>query len=269
MPATEQGTFLDTALELLSYAIGAEDKHDYTEAYAQYMAAVDYLMAAQQSESNEKSKALLKTKADEYLNRAETMRQRIDVETSTQPDTRVASGVVGIDKAHTTAQSVILDEAFKCAKQAIDADNSQNYGEAYKQYMKSMDYFMFAQRYELTEQSRSLIRSEVAEYLSRAESIKRHLNSLKELKTTNNVQLTKGPPRPPEVVFLHTATEITQRAIQQDTKGNYPSAYQLYNCAFDYFMLAHKYEKNEPSKIAIRASMEEYLSRAEALRKLI
>lgn len=37
------------------------------------------------------------------------MRQRIDVETSTQPDTRVASGVVGIDKAYTTAQSVVLD----------------------------------------------------------------------------------------------------------------------------------------------------------------
>lgn len=80
MPAPEQGSFLDvsarhnivscltvdlrrlshsispyvtlhtvqTALELLAHAIDAEDKHDYTEAYAQYMAALDYLMAAQQ-----------------------------------------------------------------------------------------------------------------------------------------------------------------------------------------------------------------------------
>ena len=39
-----------------------------------------------------------------------------------------------------------VQEAFKCAKQAIDADASQNYVEAYSQYMKSMDYFMFAQR---------------------------------------------------------------------------------------------------------------------------
>ena len=39
-----------------------------------------------------------------------------------------------------------VQEAFKCAKQAIDADASQNYVEAYSQYMKSMDYFMFSQR---------------------------------------------------------------------------------------------------------------------------
>ena len=38
---------MQTALELLSHAIDAENNHDYTEAYAQYMAALDYLMAAQ------------------------------------------------------------------------------------------------------------------------------------------------------------------------------------------------------------------------------
>ncbi|KAF8552139.1 hypothetical protein OG21DRAFT_1486439 [Imleria badia] len=269
MPATDsQGTFLDTALELLSYAIDAEDNHDYTEAYAQYMAALDYLMAAQQAETNEKSRALLKSKADEYLNRAEEIRQR----TYKQPDTSAAADVNGFQKGHITAQSVILEEAFKCAKQAIDADASKNYAEAYKQYMKSMDYFMFAQRCftdELNEQSRSLIRSEVAEYLTRAEAIKKHLDSLEESESRAviNVNLSKGPPRPPEVVFLHTAIEITQRAIQQDTKKNYRSAYELYNGALDYFMLSQKYEKNEQSRTAIRASMEEYLSRAEALKK--
>ncbi|KAH0831043.1 hypothetical protein J3R83DRAFT_13547 [Lanmaoa asiatica] len=271
MSAPEQGAFLDTALELLSHAIDAEDNHDYTEAYAQYMAALDYLMAAQQSETNENSRALLKTKADEYLNRAETIRQHIDVDTHKQQTDRsgVAADLSRFSKGHTTAQSVILDEAFKCAKQAVGADMLQNYAEAYKQYMRCMDYFMFAQRYELNEQSRALIRSEVAEYLSRAETIKKHLDSLKESRAINDVSLSKGPPRSPEVVFLHTAIEITQRAIQQDIKKNYGSAYELYNGALDFFMLAQKYERNEQSKIAIRASTEKYLARAEALKRCI
>ncbi|KAI9569199.1 hypothetical protein HD554DRAFT_2093819 [Boletus coccyginus] len=105
----EQGTFLDTALELLSHAIDAEDNHDYTEAYAQYMAALDYLMAAQQSETNEKSRALLKTKADEYLNRAEEVRQHINVDAYKEPDTGVTADGGAFTKGHTTAQSVVLD----------------------------------------------------------------------------------------------------------------------------------------------------------------
>ena len=139
------------------------------------MAALDYLMAAQQcvyriiccwltrlktpslAETNEKSRLLLKEKADEYLNRAENIRQR---DTRKQPELGVA-----VNHTYRTAQSVILDvgatvcpcqqmqqltwpvqEAFKCSKQAIDADASRNYAEAYEQYMKSMDYFMFAQQ---------------------------------------------------------------------------------------------------------------------------
>ncbi|KAG8215944.1 hypothetical protein J3R82DRAFT_7918 [Butyriboletus roseoflavus] len=313
MPALEQGTFLDTALELLSHAIDAENNHDYTEAYAQYMAALDYLMAAQDFEANEKSRTLLKTKADEYLNRAEAVKQCIDIDMQKQLDRPgVATDVGSFSKGHTTAQSVILDEAFKCAKEAVDADALQNYAEAYKQYMKSMEYFMFAQRYELNEQSRSLIRTEVGEYLSRAETIKKHLDSLKESRAVDNVNIRKGPPRTPEAVFLHvdawiaqsiilmaflttlpqTAIEITQRAIQQDIKKNYRSAYDLYNGALDYFILAQRCtfltlvshdhppltqrrilpfadEKNEQSKIAIRTSVEEYLARAEVLKKTI
>ncbi|KAI9569200.1 hypothetical protein HD554DRAFT_2093825 [Boletus coccyginus] len=87
--------------------------------------------------------------------------------------------------------------------------------------------------------------------------------------TMNNANLSKQPPRPPKAVFLHTAIEITQRAIQQDTKKNYRPAYDLYNGALDYFMLAQKYEKHEQSRIAIRKSMKGYLARAEVLKKLI
>lgn len=62
------------------------------------------------ADTNEKSRTLLKTKADEYLNRAEAIRHRVDVDTHKQPDRPgVAADVSGFSKGHTTAKSVILD----------------------------------------------------------------------------------------------------------------------------------------------------------------
>ncbi|KIJ59844.1 hypothetical protein HYDPIDRAFT_32836 [Hydnomerulius pinastri MD-312] len=68
---------------------------------------------------------------------------------------------------------------------------------------------------------------------------------------------------------LNKAIEIVQRAIEEDTKQNYPESYKQYMNSLDYFMLAQKYEKNEKSKVLIRGKIEEYLSRAEILKKHI
>ncbi|KZT22085.1 AAA-domain-containing protein [Neolentinus lepideus HHB14362 ss-1] len=66
---------------------------------------------------------------------------------------------------------------------------------------------------------------------------------------------------------LDRAIEIVQRAIDEDTRLNYAEAYKQYNNALDYFMLALKYEKNPSSKALIRGKVDEYLSRAETLKK--
>ncbi|EPQ61144.1 AAA-domain-containing protein [Gloeophyllum trabeum ATCC 11539] len=66
---------------------------------------------------------------------------------------------------------------------------------------------------------------------------------------------------------LDRAIEIVQRAIEEDTRQNYAEAYKQYNNALDYFMLALKYEKNPSSKTLIRTKCEEYLARAETLKK--
>ena len=56
------------------------------------------------AETNEKSRLFLKAKADEYLNRAEAIRQSADMKTQKQP------GGPGLPTGHThTAQSVVLD----------------------------------------------------------------------------------------------------------------------------------------------------------------
>ncbi|KAI6043776.1 P-loop containing nucleoside triphosphate hydrolase protein [Pisolithus marmoratus] len=73
-----------------------------------------------------------------------------------------------------------LDRAIEIVQRAIDEDTKQNYAEAYKQYMNALDYFMLAQKYEKNEKSKVLIRGKIDEYLSRAETLKKHLQSQEE-----------------------------------------------------------------------------------------
>ncbi|KAH7922405.1 AAA-domain-containing protein [Leucogyrophana mollusca] len=80
-----------------------------------------------------------------------------------------------------------LDKAIEIVQRAIEEDVKQNYPEAYKQYMNSLDYFMLAQKYERNEKSKLLIRTKVDEYLGRAETLKKHLQSTEEKKSRKAV----------------------------------------------------------------------------------
>ncbi|KIK80045.1 hypothetical protein PAXRUDRAFT_833772 [Paxillus rubicundulus Ve08.2h10] len=80
-----------------------------------------------------------------------------------------------------------LDKAIEIVQRAIDEDVKQNYAESYKQYMNSLDYFMLAQKYEKNEKSKVLIRGKIEEYLSRAETLKKHNQAQDEQRSRNIV----------------------------------------------------------------------------------
>ncbi|KAI3621718.1 katanin p60 atpase domain-containing protein [Moniliophthora roreri] len=75
------------------------------------------------------------------------------------------------------SNSTSLDRAIEIVQKAIDEDVKQNYSEAYKQYMNSLDYFMLALKYEKNDKSKLLIRTKINEYLARAEMLKEHLSA--------------------------------------------------------------------------------------------
>jgi len=72
-----------------------------------------------------------------------------------------------------------------------------------------------------------------------------------------------------EFNFLQKAIQIVQQATERDAAKDYPEAFRLYQLSLEYFMTALKYEKNERSKQTIRAKLEEYISRAETLKKFL
>ncbi|KAJ8508631.1 hypothetical protein ONZ45_g9117 [Pleurotus djamor] len=65
------------AIEIVQKAIDEDVKQNYPEAYKQYQNALDYFMLALKYEKNEKSKLLIRTKINEYLQRAETLKEHI------------------------------------------------------------------------------------------------------------------------------------------------------------------------------------------------
>ncbi|KAF5338226.1 hypothetical protein D9758_012867 [Tetrapyrgos nigripes] len=74
------------------------------------------------------------------------------------------------------ANSTSLDKAIEIVQKAIDEDVKQNYAEAFRQYNNSLDYFMLALKYEKNDKSKLLIRTKINEYMSRAETLKKHLD---------------------------------------------------------------------------------------------
>ncbi|KAJ7022989.1 P-loop containing nucleoside triphosphate hydrolase protein [Mycena alexandri] len=70
-----------------------------------------------------------------------------------------------------------LDKAIEIVQQAIEHDQAHNHRQACKEYMEALDYFMIALKYEKNEQSKLLIRSKIDDYLSRAETLQKHLSA--------------------------------------------------------------------------------------------
>jgi len=68
---------------------------------------------------------------------------------------------------------------------------------------------------------------------------------------------------------LNKAIEIVKQATEKDEAKQYEEAYNLYQKALDYFMLYLKHDKNEKLKAMVRRKVDEYLKRAEELRKTI
>jgi len=69
--------------------------------------------------------------------------------------------------------------------------------------------------------------------------------------------------------YLNKAIEIVKQATEKDDAQQYEEAFSLYHRALDYFMLYLKHDKNEKLKPMIRRKVDEYLGRAEELRKIL
>jgi len=83
--------------------------------------------------------------------------------------------------------------AISYAKEAASLDEQKKYEEAYKLYLKSIDFFMTAVKYETKNpKKREMLREKVKEILDRAEQIKEYLKKKEEVTNHNPDGATKA-----------------------------------------------------------------------------
>ncbi|OQO08177.1 Vacuolar protein sorting-associated protein 4 [Cryoendolithus antarcticus] len=68
-----------------------------------------------------------------------------------------------------------LGRAIDVVKKAIEQDTAGEYEKAYQQYYQALELFMLALKWEKNAKSKEMIRTKAAEYMERAEKLKKHL----------------------------------------------------------------------------------------------
>lgn len=68
-----------------------------------------------------------------------------------------------------------LGRAIDVVKKAIEADTAAEYEKAYQLYYQALELFMLALKWEKNSKSKDMIRAKAAEYMERAEKLKKHL----------------------------------------------------------------------------------------------
>ena len=69
--------FLGRAIDMVKRAIESDTSQDYEKAYQLYYSALELFMLALKWEKNPKSKEMIRTKAGEYMERAEKLKQHL------------------------------------------------------------------------------------------------------------------------------------------------------------------------------------------------
>lgn len=70
--------FLQKAIDQVQRAIEADNAGRYEEAYKQYYAGLEYFMTALKYEKNKRSQELIRSKVQEYMTRAEQLKEHLD-----------------------------------------------------------------------------------------------------------------------------------------------------------------------------------------------
>ena len=73
--------------------------------------------------------------------------------------------------------AAFIPKAIEYVKQAVTADNEEDYPRALHLYQQSLEYFMTGLKYEKNEKSKQMIRTKVDEYFKRAEELKELLEN--------------------------------------------------------------------------------------------
>jgi len=170
--------FTDIDLGMKNAEMGtAEDiAGNYDAALEYYKAACNHFFKALEVERNPETKRVITEKMNEYLSRAEILKELRDAKagklSSKKPSTK------SLKKMEvSSAAAPHLDRAITLATEGTDEDESTRFQEAIEKYQQAIEAFSLALKYETNETVKAMIRDKMVDYNARTEKLKQYVKS--------------------------------------------------------------------------------------------
>lgn len=187
---------LQKATDLVTKAVLKDKEGQFQDAIALYCQSLEYFIPAIQYEQDERKKMQIRHKADDYVKRAEELKQlmkpKASSSSSSSPSSPVAASgsvpeqhvpVDPYDELVSLCESHgMLASAVKLGRAAEGKENIEDYVSALEKYERSLEVLLRLLSEEPKGRRRDLLRSQVSQWMSRAETIKRYL-TVKDLDT--------------------------------------------------------------------------------------
>lgn len=155
--------YLNMAMDSTSKAVEFDSKRQFSAAYEKYIDALDiFQLYLEEKRGEQKTDVMAKMK--EILTRAEELKRHLDkVNRQTESRPYAETAQVYVD---------FTEQAADMAQKAIRMDQSQQYPEAYRMYLRAVEFLDTSLKYTASNDARSIIKSKIAEYTRRAEEIR-------------------------------------------------------------------------------------------------
>lgn len=113
--------FLQTAIQIVTQATEADQAQKYDEAFRLYHLSLQYFQTALKYEKNEKIKATIKAKLEEYITRAEQLKDMLDKKKNKTPVAAVSNGGSGKGKKSGSGDEDDTDPEDKKRQEALSS----------------------------------------------------------------------------------------------------------------------------------------------------
>lgn len=184
------------------------------------------------------------------------------VDTVQRDATKTTQAVISRQKNETHNYTT----ARKLAMRAVEYDKERDFKSAYECYKKSVDYYHCAAVDATSPSRKAAIERELAPYKQRCE----HLGGFLK-KATYWSYTGEGTNRSDKASSRYDdAVQHAKDAVKADTEGRYDDAVASYTSACEDFLVALQFKiVPNPARESVKSRIRSYMSRAEALKKIV
>ncbi|XP_052797001.1 serine/threonine-protein kinase ULK3-like isoform X3 [Mya arenaria] len=167
-----------------------------------------------------------------------------------------------------------LSKATSLVKEAVALDAKGDYPEAVKIYCQAVEFFLPAIKYERDPSKKDILRKRAQEYINRAAEIKTQLKPVR----GGNSPLQQSPSNNTEEELFHlfsgcevmqAAIKVTHEAVIEEDKEEFEQSLKHYELALGTAIRYLKSEQAGHRKDLLREAVEQWMSRAETIKKYL